>query len=743
MKTIFPKFLHLSVIIMLSFVSGEGMAQIQKGFVTGEEKTPLLDATILNMRTGNHSHSNDIGYFEIAAAEGDSIQVTHISYSSITTVSGKSPLSVMLKASPLQLNDVSVSSTVRHLNVISNIDTRINPVGSSQELLRKVPGLFIGQHAGGGKAEQIFLRGFDIDHGTDINITVDGVPVNMVSHAHGQGYADLHFAIPETVEKIDFDKGPYYASQGNLATAGYVAFTTKDRFDNSAITIEGGQFSTFRTLGQFSLLDNEKQSAWFAGEYMMTQGYFQSPQNFNRINLTGKYTAQLPKNGKLSLLLSHFKSKWDASGQIPQRAVDAGLIDWFGAIDNTEGGNTGRSNAVLQYLKQVNSSTYVKNTAYFSRYNFELYSNFTFFLDDAINGDQIKQKEARSIVGFASELNKHFYTGNTPVKLQAGIGMRYDDVNDVELSHTVNRKTTLKQIQLGDIDETNLYSYAGFEIKKGKLLLNPSVRFDYLKFDYNDKLAAAYSNQSANASAISPKLNVLYNHSRNTQLFVKLGKGFHSNDTRVVVPQKGREILPAAYGADAGIIFKPSPKLVVNAALWYLFLQQEFVYTGDAGIVEPGGKTERKGIDVGLRWQLAKSLFFQSDFTYTHARSTEEPKGQNLVPLAPKVTFLANLLLKNEIGFNGSISTRYLGDRPANEGNSIVAKGYCVTDVNINYQWKNFGTGIIVNNIFNTRWKETQFATESRLRNETSPVEEIHFTPGTPFNLRAVVTYKF
>lgn len=743
MKTIFPKFLHLSVTILLSFVSGEGMAQIQKGFVTGEEKMPLQDATILNMRTGNHSHSNDIGYFEIAAAEGDSMQVTHISYSSVTTVSGKNPLSIILKAAPLQLSDVSVSSSVRHLNVISSIDTRTNPVGSSQELLRKVPGLFIGQHAGGGKAEQIFLRGFDIDHGTDINITVDGMPVNMVSHAHGQGYADLHFVIPETVEKIDFDKGPYYASQGNLATAGYVAFTTKDRFDNSAITIEGGQFSTFRTLGQFSLLDNEKQSAWFAGEYMMTQGYFQSPQNFNRINLTGKYTAQLPNNGKLSLLLSHFKSKWDASGQIPQRAVDAGLIDWFGAIDNTEGGNTGRSNAVIQYLKQVNSSTYVKNTAYFSRYDFELYSNFTFFLDDAINGDQIKQKEARSIVGFASELNKNFYTGNTPVKLQAGIGMRYDDVNDVELSHTVNRKTTLKQIQLGDIDETNLHSYAALEIKKGKLLLNPSIRFDYLKFDYNDKLAAAYSNQSANTSAISPKLNVLYNHSRNTQLFVKLGKGFHSNDTRVVVPQKGREILPAAYGADAGIIFKPSPKLVVNAALWYLFLQQEFVYVGDAGIVEPGGKTERKGIDVGLRWQLAKSLFFQSDFTYTHARSTEEPKGQNLVPLAPTITFLANLLLKNDIGFNGSISTRYLGNRPANEDNSIVAKGYCVTDVNINYQWENFGTGIIVNNIFNTRWKETQFATESRLRNETTPVEEIHFTPGTPFNLRAVITYKF
>jgi len=177
--------------------------------------------------------------------------------------------------------------------------------------------------------------------------------------------------------------------------------------------------------------------------------------------------------------------------------------------------------------------------------------------------------------------------------------------------------------------------------------------------------------------------------------------------------------------------------------LWYLFLQQEFVYVGDAGIVEPGGKTERKGIDIGVRYQIAGSVFFQSDFTYTHARSTEDPKGENLIPLAPKITFLATLTVKNNIGFNGSISTRLLGDRPANENNSIVAKGYCITDINMNYQWKNFGAGIVVNNAFNVKWKETQFATESRLRNEADPVEENHFTPGTSFNIRAVVSFKF
>jgi len=743
MKTPLRKHLPFYVTVLFILCAGNSISQIQKGFVTDEDKTALQEATIINLSTGIHSHSNDIGYFEILAAEGDSIEVTHVSHASLRKIVGKGQLNVSLKAMPLELNNISISNRVKHLNVIADIDLTTNPVTSSQELLKKVPGLFIGQHAGGGKAEQIFLRGFDIDHGTDISISVDGMPVNMVSHAHGQGYADLHFLIPETVEKIDFDKGPYVAGQGDFATAGYVAFKTKDRFENSAVTLEGGQFGTFRTLGQFNLVETEKQNAWFAGEYLMTQGYFTSPQNFNRVNLMGKFTSTMPNNGKLSLLLSHFKSKWDASGQIPQRAVDAGLIDWFGAIDDTEGGNTQRSNAILQYSKQVNKNTFIRNTAFFSHYNFELYSNFTFFLEDPVNGDQIKQKEDRNIAGFQTELTKELYAGKTAVRLQAGAGLRYDDVNNIELSRTVNRKTTLQQIQLGDIDETNMYSYAGVEIRKGKLLINPSVRFDHFKFDYVDKLATAYKTRSNSKSIVSPKLNLMYQYNRNTQFFVKLGKGFHSNDTRVVVAQKGQQILPAAYGADAGLIFKPAHRLVINAALWYLFLQQEFVYVGDAGIVEPGGKTERKGIDIGVRYQLARSVFFQSDFTYTHARSTEDPKGENLIPLAPKITFLATLTLKNNIGFNGSISTRLLGDRPANENNSIVAKGYCITDINMNYQWKNFGAGIVVNNAFNVKWKETQFATESRLRNEADPVEENHFTPGTSFNIRAVVSFKF
>lgn len=724
--------------------SVHSFAQGVRGTIVSHDKKPLVNATVYNIANGAHEHSNEHGFFVLRDAQkGDSLRITHVSFAPQTIIVHTDTLRIILQPAAFQLENVTITAAVRHLNIISDIDLETNPVNSSQELLRKVPGLFIGQHAGGGKAEQIFLRGFDIDHGTDINIAVDGMPVNMVSHAHGQGYADLHFLIPETIGKIDFDKGPYYANKGNFATAGYVSFETKDRLDNSLIQLEAGKFNSARTLGMFNLVNNEKNAAWFATDYIKTDGFFDSPQNFNRLNLMGKYSAWLPDNNKLTISASHFKSQWNASGQIPERAVQAGLINRFGSIDDTEGGNTSRSNINLQFLKQVDENTSVKNTAYFSHYDFELYSNFTFWLNDPVNGDQIRQKEKRNIIGFQSELNKNFYLRKTVIDFQVGVSLRNDDINNIELSHTVNRKTTLEPIMLGDINETNLAGYANAEIRTGKWVFNPGLRLDHLKFDYTNQLAPTYQQQSQSKSTLSPKLNIIFNQHHKLQYFLKLGKGFHSNDTRVVVAQEGKKILPAAYGADLGIMWKPLPRLMLNAAAWYLYLEQEFVYVGDEGVVEPSGKTRRQGIDLGARYQLGKYLFFNGDVTYTYARATEEAKGEDRIPLAPRITAAGGISFKHPSGINAGVKTRYLGDRPANEDNSIVAKGYCITDASVQYQWKRFGFGIIAENIFNAAWNETQFASASRLKNEPEPVEEIHFTPGTPFNVRGVISYKF
>jgi hypothetical protein len=732
-------------VILIGFFGMASYGQIQKGKVTDMDGNPIENAYLTNISTETHAHTDEFGMFSIDKTGLESVlRVTALGYKKTSFTVTSAEIIVSLEGDSFRLNEVVIQAKLSAMNVISKIDLQTTPVNSSQEILRKVPGLFIGQHAGGGKAEQIFLRGFDIDHGTDIAISVDGMPVNMVSHAHGQGYADLHFVIPETVEKIDFGKGTYYANKGDFATAGYVAFQTKDKLEKSSIGLEVGQFNTLRTVGLFNLFGNQKkQSAYIATEYILTDGPFDSPQNFNRINMLGKYSAILEDNSKFSISASRFSSKWDASGQIPQRLVDNGIISRFGSVDDTEGGNTSRTNFNASLSKPINENTFIKANAFYSKYEFELYSNFTFFLEDPINGDQIKQKENRSIYGMNTGLNMKTKLNDVDVLLQYGIGFRADATTDTELSHTLNRRTVLENIKLGDINESNLFSYMNSEFSFGKLTINPAVRLDYFKFNYQDKLTMYYKTQSESKVKISPKLNFIYSQNNNLQFFVKSGIGFHSNDTRVVVQNSGKQILPTAIGTDIGTIWKPFPKLIVNSALWYLYLEQEFVYVGDAGIIEPSGKSKRMGFDLGLRYQLNDWLYLDTDANYTYARSIDEPKGQDYIPLAPGFTSTGGLSFQKSNGFSGGIRYRYLKSRPANEDNSIVAKGYFVSDLNINYQYKNINFGVAVENLFNTEWNETQFATESRLQNESASVEEIHFTPGTPFYAKGKITYAF
>jgi outer membrane cobalamin receptor len=733
------RLLSIFVFFVLSF-SVKGQSVI--GFVTDVNGKQLNDVLVYNLTSKMHCHTDSIGKFSIENSKvEDSLQISKPGFiTKKIKVQTNDLISIALDEKPFLLEEVTITNNLKYLNTISKIDLEIQPISNSQDLLRKVPGLFIGQHAGGGKAEQIFLRGFDCDHGTDINVSVDGMPVNMVSHAHGQGYADLHFVIPETVDNIDFDKGSYFVDKGDFTTAGFIGFNTKNALQNSSLSFEGGQFDTFRTVALFNLLSKENQSAYFAGEYMMTDGYFDAPQNFNRINLFGKYSAKMNNGDKLTLSVSHFISQWDASGQIPDRAVNDGTISHFGAIDPNEGGNTGRTNFNLQYDAKIDENTHIKNTAYLSKYDFELYSNFTFFLNDPLNGDQIKQKENRTIVGFQSEYNQKL---NDKWLFKLGAGLRNDSNKDVELSHTLNRKTVLEYLSLGNVNQSNLFSYSSLDFTSGKWLVNGGLRLDYFKFGYEDQLAATYTNQTQTKAIVSPKLNFLYTQNEKLQYFLKMGKGFHSNDTRVVVAQKGEKILPETYGADLGINWKPFPRLIVNSAIWYLYLAQEFVYVGDEAVVEPSGKTQREGFDFGFRYQLTSWLFWNTDYTYTHARSIDEPKGNDYLPLAPVHTLMNGFSIKDLKGFSGSLRSRFLGDRPANEGNSVVAKGYCITDFSVNYQIRKVSVGINIDNIFNTKWKETQFLTESRLAGETDPVEEIHFTAGTPFNARLILKYSW
>jgi len=718
--------------------------------------TPLEGATVAIPILNKISLTDEFGSYKFYGLKaGDyELKISYLGFlqeSKTVTVRNEVPTLITshLETGSLELKEISVLANRNNpLNPISAVDLQVRPIQNAQEILRSVPGLFIAQHAGGGKAEQIFLRGFDIDHGTDINLTADGMPVNMVSHAHGQGYSDLHFLIPETIEAVDFGKGPYEADKGNFATAGYADFRTRTALDQNSIKIEAGQYDTYRAVGLVNILGERArqnhQNAYIASEYLFSNGYFDAPQHLNRLNVMSRYQGIFRESTVLNASLSAFRSNWDASGQIPERAVRDGSISRFGAIDNTEGGNTSRYNANVNLDKTLNNGALIKNQLYFIKYNFELYSNFTFFLNDPVNGDQIRQKEDRQIYGYRSSYQKDLTLLGSPFRQEIGIGFRYDDINDSELSRTKNRKLTLSEIQKGNIEELNAFAYVSstWELTP-RFSINAALRADKLTFNYKSLLEAdiALAAQESAQQRLSPKLNLTYVLSPVMQVYLKSGMGYHSNDTRVSAGVTDREALPAARGTD--LTFKPVNRLFLNAALWYLDLDQELVYVGDEGVVEPSGKSRRYGLDLSIRSQLSNNLFLDSDLNLARPRFTEEATGQNFVPLAPTITSTGGLSYQTPKNIKGSLRYRFLGKRAANEDYSLTADGYFLVDAVASYTVRKLEFKLSGENLLNSKWKEAQFATQSRLIGEENPVSEIHFTPGTPFFIKAGISYSF
>ncbi|NVO83736.1 TonB-dependent receptor [Hymenobacter terrestris] len=660
----------------------------------------------------------------------------------VTVAAGQTAtVALRLPATSLTLAEVTVAQPRdpnQSLAVISNIDRLLRPVNSAQDLLPLVPGLVIAQHAGGGKAEQIFVRGFDADHGTDFNVSIDGLPVNMVSHAHGQGYADFHFVIPETVDQLRVYKGPYTARFGDFATAGAGEFTTKTRLDQSQVKLEVGQFDTRRAVALVNLLPvrptgQRQAAAYVAGEYTFANSYFDAKQDFRRFNGLAKYTGQLSDRSSLMVLGSQFASKWDASGQIPERGVDDGTISRFGSIDPTEGGSTSRTNATAVLTTDLPHNAVLRQQVYYTRYDFNLYSNFTFFLNDPVNGDGIRQTDARNLYGYTGTYSRDLQLGSRTLRTVAGLGTRLDDTH-IALRNSA-RRVVLDTIRSGRVYEQNFNGYLeGTLGLTDRLTLNAALRADYFRFAFREDRAAADSvSGRAGKGRVSPKLNLYYDVNPAVQLFVRSGFGFHSNDARAVVTNAAANVLPRAIGYEVGSTFKPVPALVINAALWALHLQDELIYVGDEGVVESAGRTRRLGFDLSARYQLTRLLFADVDLNLSRGRLVDEPEGANRIPLAPSLTSVGGLTLRAPSGLGASLRYRHIDSRAANEDNSVQARGYFLLDAVLSYTKSRFQVGASVENLLNVEWNQAQFDTTTRLRNEAEPVSELHFTPGTPF----------
>jgi hypothetical protein len=755
---------NIRFLVIMLCLSGSLLAHT--GSITGTvtdslsgESIPYTNVSLIN--TGFGTVVNEQGEFFLEnIPEGSyQIQFSYIGYNTvIRKINIQSNhivnLDIKLHRIILDLSEISVISQLdpdETFNSINKIDIQLRPINSSQEVLRIVPGLFIAQHGGGGKAEQIFLRGFDNDHGTDIDISVDGVPVNMVSHAHGQGYADLHFLIPETIEKVDFNKGPYYADHGDFNTTGYVNFQTRNSLSENIIKLEGGSFDTWRTMALINVLRDVQNdhNLYIGGEFFYTRSYFDLPQNFNRLNLIAKYSGRIDANNTMSVSASTFTSNWDQSGQIADRAVNQyGWINRFGALDLTEGGNTGRTNINFKAITTLSKKSFLENQIYFLNYDFNLWSNFTFWLNDTLTGDQIRQAEARKIYGYRSRYSHVSDLYGNEVKSDLGVGIRYDDIPRILLFNNSERNIVVDSLAFGQVRQSNLsLYYSGTVNFTSQVSMNIGIRYDHFYWQYIDDRAAVYTSFSTNKGIINPKLNFYYNYSSDFRIYLRTGSGFHSNDARTIAQGGTEKFLPRAWSADLGTFFKPFNPLILHLAAWGLYLEEELVYVGDEAIVEPSDETMRIGFDFSLRYQILSDLFLDLDYSYARGRFINFPDGENYIPLAPIHTSMGGLTYKRRSGLNMSLRYRYVSDRPANEVNSVTALGSLIWDISVAYRFNRLELYVKMENITNEQWNEAQFDTESRLRGpdtkggftgrlEANSISELHYTPGSPFFIR-------
>jgi outer membrane receptor protein involved in Fe transport len=631
-------------------------------------------------------------------------------------------------------------------------DLQLRPRLRPADSLEAVPGLFVADHAGGGKATQYFLRGFDADHGTDVAFFVDGVPVNMVSHGHGQGYSDFNFLIPELVVGLDAFKGPHYADLGDFATAGAVNLRLAEAFDESFAAYTLGQYGVMRGLAVESPKLAEGWRAVLAAELYQQDGPFENEEDLQRINLFARVSRDLQR-GKLTFTWMSYGSGWKGSGQIPARAVcgesEPGdvppqrfgqpCIDRFGFVDPTEGGSTQRHLASAAYSAAWRD-TDLTAMLYLMSYRFSLYSNFTFFRDDALRGDQIEQTDDRLVTGTDVRFRQHVHYGAAKFTTTLGVQARKDAI-DTALHHDQARARIEARVS-ARIGETELGAFVQEDAR-----LTPYLRFivgvraDRIDVAVDDRLPESSSappdaSGTQGAMRVSPKWTAIVSPAPELDLFAHYGRGFHSNDARsAVLARSSRSLMTTARGYEVGARLRPLRQLELSAAAFLLDLDSELVWSGDEGTTEPSGATRRYGVELGARYRVSNWLFADIDATLTRPEFRSETGGGRAVPLAPRRTLTAGIGVRPEIGDYtpfGSLRLKSLGDRPLTEDESLIADGFTVVDLSAGLRWKNLELAADVQNLLDTEWREVVFASESRLAYEPAPVTGVHYTPGWP-----------
>jgi outer membrane receptor protein involved in Fe transport len=669
----------------------------------------------------------------------------------------------------------------------------LRPHETMQDVLNNVPGLIVRQHQGGGKATQYLIRGFNADHGTDFRVMLDGLPVNLTTHAHGQGYADSNFIIPETIQSLQLRKGPYFPELGDLAVAGALDIVTKETFDENFLLAEGGSFDRMRYVAGGSPRIGGLKTL-LAGQAYYSNGPFINDENFARYNLYAKATAEPTPDSRLWAAASLYAADWDASGQIPQRSVSLGGLDRFGSLDPTEGGRSGRENLDVHYeLKPTPQDTWSLQ-GYASRYKLRLWSDFTFFQDTglrfletadgrivdtgaadsapfarAIPGDGIEQNDFRWLFGTRGSYQRT-YDLKVPMASKVGLETQNDDI-DVAVYRQVKRNRFFT-VSKANVSETTVGAYLFQEIFfTDWLRFEGGLRGDVFRFDVSNRLNPQPSDPDFDPvpvdgrdtdHIVSPKANLVITPEPNTDVYLNFGTGFHSNDARGVIQGKqegDRNVVPLAraLGYEIGSRTRQLDRIDAAAALWLVDLDSEVVYCGDCGTIErnatgsfdAGASTRRWGIDFETRFEITRWLYADYDLSYADPRFK---KTDDAIPLAPTLFMNGGLTADFRNGFSAAWRARFLDDRPGNETRTIPARGYFIMDLLAKYRWKNVEASIAFLNFADFDWQEAVFVDTSCTKQQASGQnpnnpcpggEQIHFTPGDPFGVRAGVKLFF
>jgi len=622
------------------------------------------------------------------------------------------------------------------------------PALRTGELLEFVPGMIVTQHSGDGKANQYFLRGFNLDHGTDFATYVDGMPVNMRSNAHGQGYSDLNFLIPELVQRIDYKKGPYFADEGDFASAGAAHIRLADSVPHGVASLTLGDYGYQRGVlaDSVAALDG---TLLYGLELGRNNGPWDVPEQVRKYSGTLRYSHG-DKDDGYSVTAMAYQNTWNSTDQIPLRAVQSGLIDRYGSIDPSDGGDTARY-SLAWALHRRSAGSISEVDAYVVRSRLDLYSDFTYLLDDPLNGDQFQQSERRTMGGVNASYAWLGRIGRFDVRNKVGLQSRYDDVAPLGLYATVARQRiatvrqdSVREASAGAYWENTIYWLPTLRTIAG-------LREDAYHFDVDSSIAG--DSGTAGAHRASPKLSLIFGPWARTEYFVNYGAGFHSNDARGTTqtrlpdgsPSTPVTPLVGTRGMEVGTRSEMIPGLQSSLSLWRLDIDSELVFGGDSGDTEPSRPSRRTGVEWSNHYIAKPWLLFDLDLAISHARYTQhDPVGDDVPEALGKVASFG-VTVKDIGHWYAGFEMRYFGPRALIEDDSVRSAATTLAYGRIGYQIAT-GTKLTLDgfNLFNRQASDIDYYYASRLAGEPAAgVSDIHFHPVEPRTLRLTLSQRF